>query len=145
YKWLVGELIPCSAPCGNKGLQFPKLKCLRDNSIEVDKSHCKREPQPDIDTVPCNIRDCSPRWIVGSWSRCPQHCGGGIQRRRERNQRIPRPVTGSHVQFGPHQIGGSALATVWDCGWGFNVVTFSVNHRTEPSYLLTNAAVTSGT
>ncbi|XP_038659917.1 ADAMTS-like protein 1 isoform X2 [Scyliorhinus canicula] len=88
YKWLVGELIPCSAPCGNKGLQFLKLKCLRDNSIEVDKSHCKDKPQPDIHTVPCNIRDCSPRWIVSSWSRCPQHCGGGTQRRRVSCQKV---------------------------------------------------------
>ncbi|XP_078071427.1 ADAMTS-like protein 1 [Mustelus asterias] len=88
YQWLIGEFMPCSAPCGNKGLQFPMLKCLRDNSIEVDKSHCKDKPQPDIHAVACNIRDCLPRWIVSSWSPCPQHCGGGTQRRLVSCQKV---------------------------------------------------------
>ncbi|XP_041041261.1 ADAMTS-like protein 1 [Carcharodon carcharias] len=88
YAWLIGELIPCSAPCGNKGLQFPKLKCLRDNSIEVDKCHCKSKPQPDIRVVACNVRDCPPRWIVSSWSPCPQYCGGGTQRRLVSCQKV---------------------------------------------------------
>ncbi|XP_078386622.1 ADAMTS-like protein 1 isoform X2 [Cetorhinus maximus] len=88
YAWLIGELVPCSAPCGNKGLQFPKLKCLRDNSIEVDKSHCKSKPQPDIRAVACNVRDCPPRWTVSSWSPCPQYCGGGTQRRLVSCQKV---------------------------------------------------------
>ncbi|XP_067885034.1 ADAMTS-like protein 1 [Heterodontus francisci] len=88
YEWLVGELIPCSALCGNKGLQFPKLKCLQDNRIEVDKSYCKGKPQPDIHAVACNIRDCPPRWIVSSWSRCPQHCGGGTRKRLVSCQKV---------------------------------------------------------
>ncbi|XP_067838444.1 ADAMTS-like protein 1 [Heptranchias perlo] len=81
YKWLISEPISCSAPCGDKGLQTPKLKCLQDNRIEVDKSHCQGKPQPDIRSITCNVRDCSPRWIVTSWSRCTQHCGGGTQSR----------------------------------------------------------------
>uniref|UniRef100_UPI00398F4A74 ADAMTS-like protein 1 n=1 Tax=Pristiophorus japonicus TaxID=55135 RepID=UPI00398F4A74 len=88
YEWLIGELKPCSAPCGNKGLQFPKLKCLQDNSIEVDKSHCKGRPQPDIHGVTCNTRDCPPRWIVSSWSLCPQRCGGGTRKRLVSCQKV---------------------------------------------------------
>ncbi|XP_048384275.2 ADAMTS-like protein 1 [Stegostoma tigrinum] len=88
YEWLIGELIPCSAPCGNKGVRFPKLKCLQDNSIEVDKFHCKDKPQPDIQTVPCNVRDCPPRWIVSSWSPCTQRCGGGTRQRLVSCQKV---------------------------------------------------------
>ncbi|XP_069781445.1 ADAMTS-like protein 1 [Narcine bancroftii] len=88
YEWLFGGFLPCSAPCGNKGLKFPKLKCLRDNGTEVDKYYCKGKTHPDIQPIECNVRDCPPRWTVTSWSPCSQLCGRGIRKRLVSCQKV---------------------------------------------------------
>ncbi|XP_007890785.2 ADAMTS-like protein 1 [Callorhinchus milii] len=88
YKWLLGGMMPCSAPCGNKGMQLTKLKCLQDNNIEVERSYCKEKPKPLIHSVPCNVKDCPPRWITTTWSPCTESCGGGSQSRQISCQRV---------------------------------------------------------
>ncbi|XP_058875760.1 ADAMTS-like protein 1 [Acipenser ruthenus] len=81
YEWKVDDLMPCSAPCGNKGTQYPRLKCLWD-SLEVNRSLCRDKPKPALKPVPCNIKDCLPRWLVTPWSSCPRSCGGGMLSRK---------------------------------------------------------------
>ncbi|KAK6493207.1 ADAMTS-like protein 1 [Huso huso] len=81
YEWRVDDLMPCSAPCGNKGTQYPRLKCLWD-SLEVNRSLCRDKPKPALKPVPCNIKDCLPRWLVTPWSPCSQSCGGGMLSRK---------------------------------------------------------------
>ncbi|XP_062904993.1 ADAMTS-like protein 1 [Mobula hypostoma] len=88
YKWLIGGMLPCSAPCGNKGLKLPKLKCLQNNETEVDKFYCKGRPLPHFQPIKCNIKDCPPRWTVTSWSPCSQLCGGGTQKRLVSCQKV---------------------------------------------------------
>ncbi|XP_029464601.1 ADAMTS-like protein 1 isoform X2 [Rhinatrema bivittatum] len=87
YQWSVDGLMPCSASCGNRGLQLPHLKCLLDK-MEVNQSHCIEKPKPAIQPIACNRKDCPPRWMVTSWSLCTQSCGGGVQTRRVNCQRI---------------------------------------------------------
>ncbi|XP_059830870.1 ADAMTS-like protein 1 [Hypanus sabinus] len=88
YKWLIGGMLPCSAPCGNKGLKLPMLKCLQNNETEVHKSYCKGRPLPHFQPIKCNIKDCPPRWTVTSWSPCSQLCGGGTQKRLVSCQKV---------------------------------------------------------
>nr|XP_033776500.1 ADAMTS-like protein 1 isoform X2 [Geotrypetes seraphini] len=87
YRWSMDALMPCSASCGNKGLQLPQLKCLLGKT-EVNVSHCIDKPKPVIQPRACNRRDCSPRWMVTSWTPCTQSCGGGIQTRRVTCQKL---------------------------------------------------------
>ncbi|XP_070794688.1 ADAMTS-like protein 1 [Pituophis catenifer annectens] len=87
YWWSVEKMSPCSASCGNKGLQYHQLKCLLDGT-QVNVSHCVEKPKPNLQPVACNRRDCPSRWMVTSWSQCTQSCGGGIQSRRVTCQKL---------------------------------------------------------
>ncbi|ETE68767.1 ADAMTS-like protein 1, partial [Ophiophagus hannah] len=87
YWWSVDKMSPCSASCGNKGLQHHQLKCLLDGT-QVNVSHCVGKPKPNLQPVTCNRRDCPSRWMVTSWSQCTQSCGGGIQSRRVTCQKL---------------------------------------------------------
>ncbi|XP_058024805.1 ADAMTS-like protein 1 isoform X2 [Ahaetulla prasina] len=87
YWWSVDKMSPCSATCGNKGLQYHQLKCLLDGT-QVNVSHCVEKPKPNLQPVACNRRDCPSRWMVTSWSQCTQSCGGGIQSRRVTCQKL---------------------------------------------------------
>uniref|UniRef100_A0A8C7E1C8 ADAMTS-like protein 1 n=1 Tax=Naja naja TaxID=35670 RepID=A0A8C7E1C8_NAJNA len=87
YWWSVDKMSPCSASCGNKGLQYHQLKCLLDGT-QVNVSHCVGKPKPNLQPVTCNRRDCPSRWMVTSWSQCTQSCGGGIQSRRVTCQKL---------------------------------------------------------
>ncbi|XP_033028892.1 ADAMTS-like protein 1 [Lacerta agilis] len=87
YWWSVDKMSPCSASCGNKGLQYHQLRCLLDRT-QVNISHCMEKPKPALQPVACNRRDCPSRWMVTSWSHCTQSCGGGIQTRRVTCQKL---------------------------------------------------------
>ncbi|XP_075451055.1 ADAMTS-like protein 1 isoform X2 [Ascaphus truei] len=81
YQWSLDGFVPCSASCGNRGIQQPKLSCVLDKEV-VNMSYCLEKPKPPIMPVACHRRDCPPRWMVTSWSPCSQSCGGGVQTRR---------------------------------------------------------------
>ncbi|XP_006035653.2 ADAMTS-like protein 1 [Alligator sinensis] len=87
YWWSVDKMMACSASCGNRGVQLPRLRCLLDGT-EVNVSLCKEKPKPMLQPIACNRRDCPSRWMVTSWSLCTQSCGGGVQTRRVMCQRL---------------------------------------------------------
>uniref|UniRef100_H3BDD4 ADAMTS like 1 n=1 Tax=Latimeria chalumnae TaxID=7897 RepID=H3BDD4_LATCH len=67
YQWSMDGMLPCSVSCGNKGLQYPRLRCLLDN-MEVDVAQCKERPKPTIQPAPCNRKDCPASWHLSLWT-----------------------------------------------------------------------------
>lgn len=60
YWWSVDRLATCSASCGNRGVQQPRLRCLL-NSTEVNPAHCAGKVRPAVQPIACNRRDCPSR------------------------------------------------------------------------------------
>ncbi|KAG8455062.1 hypothetical protein GDO86_001328 [Hymenochirus boettgeri] len=99
YQWSVVGFTPCSASCGNRGVQHPLYRCVLDKE-EVNMSYCSEVPIPSIKPIACNRKDCPARWMVTSWSSCSQTCGGGLQTRRVTCQKLTSvgfPVTVSNA------------------------------------------------
>lgn len=62
YQWSADKLTACSASCGHRGLQLPQLRCLLDGN-EVNTSYCAETPQPPLQPLACNRRDCPSRFV----------------------------------------------------------------------------------
>uniref|UniRef100_A0A8D0BGF9 ADAMTS like 3 n=1 Tax=Salvator merianae TaxID=96440 RepID=A0A8D0BGF9_SALMN len=109
YRWELGEWSPCSATCGNLGIQSQKLLCKAGEEEKVNKSFCKESQKPAVNYQPCNIRDCPARpsvrrtcssekcdvyWRTGPWRPCAADCGNGFQSRQVScvHRRSKRPV-----------------------------------------------------
>ncbi|XP_063305045.1 ADAMTS-like protein 3 isoform X1 [Pelobates fuscus] len=81
YSLKYGEWAPCTASCGNAGIQFRSQHCVSAEGYRVNFSLCSHlEPLMNT-SQPCNIQDCPARWFAGSWSDCPASCGTGFHQR----------------------------------------------------------------
>ncbi|XP_064421989.1 ADAMTS-like protein 3 isoform X2 [Latimeria chalumnae] len=88
YRWQLGEWTPCSASCGNTGIQSRRLQCISTNKQEVNESACDHLPPPTVIIQPCHRKDCPVRWVSTAWSECSSSCRNGIQQRQVTCQQI---------------------------------------------------------
>uniref|UniRef100_A0A8C1U9U8 ADAMTS-like 3 n=1 Tax=Cyprinus carpio TaxID=7962 RepID=A0A8C1U9U8_CYPCA len=88
FEWHLGEWSTCSAPCGNRGTQMRKVRCLTSEGQEMPHSVCHHLPKPISQPRPCNLLDCAPSWVSTVWSRCSSSCGRGFRERRVSCQQV---------------------------------------------------------
>uniref|UniRef100_A0A8C2IP73 ADAMTS-like 3 n=1 Tax=Cyprinus carpio TaxID=7962 RepID=A0A8C2IP73_CYPCA len=88
FEWHLGEWSTCSAPCGNRGTQMRKVRCLTSEGQEMPHSVCHHLPKPISQPRPCNLLDCAPSWVSTVWSRCSSSCGWGFRERRVSCQQV---------------------------------------------------------
>uniref|UniRef100_F6Z4P1 Ig-like domain-containing protein n=1 Tax=Ciona intestinalis TaxID=7719 RepID=F6Z4P1_CIOIN len=81
YSYEYGEHTPCSASCGDNGLQYRRLMCMEDGVKEVDEWYCIGVTKPNVYMEPCGRRDCPPRFLAGRWGTCSATCGNGTRTR----------------------------------------------------------------
>nr|XP_032803418.1 ADAMTS-like protein 1 isoform X1 [Petromyzon marinus] len=121
--WTPGEPSPCSASCGNTGVQSWRLRCVRDDLEEVDASLCQGLPKPSLAAPQrCNRRDCPPSWSVEEWGTCSRSCGGGMRLRHVTCQMLssdgevtPLPVGLCEHDAGPRPTEEESCAATHDC------------------------------
>nr|CAB3220004.1 ADAMTS-like protein 1 [Phallusia mammillata] len=75
----------CSRFCG-RGFQERKVVCRQKlgtgEIVKVNDLHCPRKPPQT--KRPCNIRSCTPRYVVKKWPPCRRSCGKEIVTRTVR-------------------------------------------------------------
>ncbi len=80
YSWVPGAWSSCSKTCDG-GTRTRSVTCRTAADIIVDDSYCTGTKPEDTGT--CNSQACSYgyTWVTGSWGKCSEECGGGIQER----------------------------------------------------------------
>ncbi|CAK8694400.1 unnamed protein product [Clavelina lepadiformis] len=81
YTFQFGELTPCTASCGDVGVQYRKLRCMEDQQKKVDEWYCTGLFRPIATMQACNRVDCPPSLVVGPWGQCSVSCGNGTRTR----------------------------------------------------------------
>ncbi|XP_076801065.1 ADAMTS-like protein 1 isoform X2 [Clavelina lepadiformis] len=81
YTFEFGELTPCTASCGDVGVQYRKLRCMEDQQKKVDEWYCTGLFRPIATMQACNRVDCPPSLVVGPWGQCSVSCGNGTRTR----------------------------------------------------------------
>ncbi|KAM4747336.1 ADAMTS-like protein 3 [Rhinophrynus dorsalis] len=76
------EWSPCSATCGNTGIQYRTQHCVNTEGHRVNDSLCHHLQPLMTSSQPCNIQDCPVRWMTGAWSACTASCGSGFHQRQ---------------------------------------------------------------
>ncbi|XP_047679144.1 A disintegrin and metalloproteinase with thrombospondin motifs 13 isoform X3 [Tachysurus fulvidraco] len=80
--WVLGEVSPCSAPCGI-GERLRSVTCMQKQGMEtvaLPDSACSQMTKPAA-TETCNTQMCSARWQISEPGECSAVCGPGEARR----------------------------------------------------------------
>ncbi|KAG7473028.1 ADAMTS 3 [Solea senegalensis] len=62
YGWRFGDWTTCSASCGHRGSWLRKIHCVSLDGKDVQDTMCQHIPKPNTSPVPCNRRECPPRY-----------------------------------------------------------------------------------
>ncbi|XP_037549289.1 A disintegrin and metalloproteinase with thrombospondin motifs 17 [Nematolebias whitei] len=82
YRWVTGELGPCSVSCG-KGFQQREVSCvysLQNGSIMNTKDQFCGAGKPPV-LQDCERTPCQSLWETSEWSKCQSECREGARRR----------------------------------------------------------------
>ncbi|KAM9408330.1 ADAMTS-like protein 3, partial [Pholidichthys leucotaenia] len=104
FWWRLGDWTSCSSSCGSRGLWFRQIRCVSAEGKDVPHGLCGHGPKPAMSPVPCNRRDCPPKWSVSEWSKCSSSCGSGLKQ---------RTVVCEQLDFS----GAVKTLTATDCDW----------------------------
>ncbi|XP_017295744.1 A disintegrin and metalloproteinase with thrombospondin motifs 17 [Kryptolebias marmoratus] len=85
YRWVTGELGPCSVSCG-KGFQQREVSCvypLQNGSVINTKDQFCGAGKPPV-LQDCERPPCHMMWESSEWSKCSSDCSEGVRRRMVR-------------------------------------------------------------